>query len=161
MKRRKFFGLLGKATAVLTITPAIIASSFKSEEEVIEMVANQEREVLQTIFKPVLESQSNFYVSLYKSKPYKGEDNEADYKGYSRVAVPRNNKGWAINDNTVTNVNRISFPQCTGGECTIEWCAIKDKDGNNIYEMPITASLYVSSGIVPEFAPGTLDISED
>lgn len=110
---------------------------------------------------------TNLYVSLHTADP--GESgsqttSEASYTGYARVAVARTSGGWTVTDNSVTNAAAITFPQCTGGSNTISHFAVgtgSSGAGKILYKGALTASLAVSNLIIPEFAPGTLTISED
>ena len=56
---------------------------------------------------------TNLYVSLHTADP--GETgnqstNEVNYTSYARVAVARTSGGWAVTNNSVSNVNAIAFP---------------------------------------------------
>ena len=110
---------------------------------------------------------TNLYVSLHTADVGEAGDQtatEANYTGYARVAVARSNTGWTVTDNSVTNAAAITFPQCTGGTNTISHFAVGTAStgaGKVLYKGALTASLAVSNLIIPEFAPGTLTISED
>lgn len=110
---------------------------------------------------------TNLYVSLHTADVGEAGDqtsNEANYTGYARVAVARTNAGWTVTDNSVTNAAAITFPQCTGGTNTISHFAVGTAStgaGKVLYKGALTASLAVSNLIIPEFATGTMTISED
>lgn len=110
---------------------------------------------------------TNLYVSLHTADPGEAGDqttSEASYTGYARVAVARTSGGWTVTNNSVTNAAAITFPQCTGGSNTISHFAVgtgSSGAGKILYKGALTASLAVSNLIIPEFAVGTLTISED
>jgi len=110
---------------------------------------------------------TNLYVSLHTDDVGEAGNqtaNEATYTGYARVAVARSNAGWTVTDNSVTNAAAITFPQCTAGTNTISHFAVGTAStgaGKVLYKGALTASLAVSNLIIPEFATGTMTISED
>ncbi len=166
MKRRKFFGLLGKATAVLTITPAIIAEAYNSEDEIKKMIdGNFEEDLLDVLFhnQPITAPQGSIYVQLLKTNPeIEGGVEEVNYKGYVQggVEVPRTREGWTISANRVTNTNRISFGACTGRESKIGWFRLCDHKGDMIYQGRLNRDLPIIVGETPEFSPGGIEIIE-
>jgi hypothetical protein len=110
---------------------------------------------------------TNLYVSLHTADPGEAGDqssSEATYTGYARVAVARSGSGWTVTTNSVTNAAAITFPQCTGGSNTITHFAVgtaSSSTGKVLYKGALTASLAVSNLIIPEFAAGTLTVTED
>lgn len=57
-------------------------------------------------------------IALHKSDPgIDGlqTDNEADYAGYVRIAVPRSAGGWNVSGQAVSPVDNIDFATMTGG----------------------------------------------
>jgi len=110
---------------------------------------------------------TTLHVSLHTADPGEaGAQNtsEASYTGYARVSVARTSGGWTVTNNSVTNAAAITFPQCTGGSNTISHFAVgtgSSGAGKILYKGELTASLAVSNLIIPEFAAGTLTISEE
>lgn len=110
---------------------------------------------------------TNLYVSLHTGDPGEAGDqttSEATYTSYARVAVERSGTGWTVSGNTATNAALVQFPQCSGGTNTITHVGVgtlTSGGGKLLYKGALDASLSVSSGIQPQFAPGALDISED
>jgi len=87
---------------------------------------------------------------------------EAAYTGYGRVAVARSSGGWTITGSaptTAENAAAITFGACTGGSETETYCVI-GRDSSGAGEVitwgALTASLAVSNGITPSFAPDAL-----
>ncbi len=167
MKRRAFFGLLGKATAVLTITPTIIAEAYNSEDDIKKMIEGDFEEELREILfhnQPITSPQGSIYVQLLKRNP-EAEDGveEVNYKGYVQggVEVPRTREGWTVSANRITNTNRISFGACTGGESKIKWFRLCDSNGEMIYQGRLNADLPIKIGETPEFSAGGIEIIED
>lgn len=109
----------------------------------------------------------SLHVSLHTSDPGEAgnqQTNESAYTSYARVAVARSGSGWTVTGNAVANAALVQFPQCTGGSETITHFAVgtaSSGTGKVLYKGALSASLAVSSGIQPQFAPGDLDITED
>ena len=109
----------------------------------------------------------NLYVSLHTADPGEGGDqttSEATYTSYARVAVARSGSGWTVTGNQAENANLVQFPQCTGGSNTLTYVGVGTAStlaGKLLYSGALTASLAVSSGIQPQFAAGSLVVSED
>lgn len=110
---------------------------------------------------------TNLYVSLHTADPGEAGDqttSEATYTGYARVAVARTSGGWTVTANAVENAAAITFGQCTAGTNTITHFAVgtaASSTGKVLYKGALTSSLAVSTNVIPEFAIGALDISED
>lgn len=110
---------------------------------------------------------TNLYVSLHTADVGETGDqttSEATYTGYARVAVARTSGGWTVTANAVENAAAITFGQCTAGSNTITHFAVgtaASSTGKVLYKGALTSSLAVSTNVIPEFAIGALDISED
>lgn len=110
---------------------------------------------------------TNLYVSLHTADPGEAgtqDSSEATYTGYARVAVPRSGSGWTVVDNGADNAAAITFGECTGGSNTITHFAVgvaASGASKILYKGALTASLNVSAGIIPQFAIGALDVTED
>jgi hypothetical protein len=110
---------------------------------------------------------TSLYVSLHTADPGEAGSqttSEATYTGYARVGVARTSGGWTVTNNSVTNTAAITFPQCTGGTNTITHFAVgtaSSSTGKVLYKGALTASLAVSNLIIPEFATGTLTVTEE
>jgi len=113
-----------------------------------------------------LESSSvngNVYICLLKADP--GEegsiDNEADYTGYSRVAIDRGDAGWIEANGRAYNKEVISFPVCTGGANDIKWFGVcKTSTGDDMmWYGELSSTLYISAGVRPQYNIGQLAIS--
>jgi hypothetical protein len=110
---------------------------------------------------------TDLYVSLHTADP--GETgtqdaSEATYTGYARVAVARTTGGWTVLNNAVDNTAAITFGECTAGTNTITHFAVGVASTGAtkiLYKGALTASLNVSAGIIPQFAIGALDVTED
>lgn len=110
---------------------------------------------------------TNLYVSLHTADVGETGDqttSEATYTGYARVAVARTSGGWTVAANAVDNAAAITFGQCTAGTNTITHFAVgtaASSTGKVLYKGALTSSLAVSTNVIPEFAIGALDISEE
>ena|SRR3990167_104286 len=111
---------------------------------------------------------TDLYLSLHTADPGEAGDqttNEAAYTGYARVAVARSAGGWTVSTNTVTNAGVITFGEKTaGGDITVTHFAVgtaSSAAGKVLYSGALTASLLISNGVIPQFAAGDLDGSED
>ena len=112
---------------------------------------------------------ANLFVALHTADPGETGDqstNEATYTGYARVAVARSSSGWTksgASPTQVANAAQISFPQCTAGSNTITHASVGVAVSGAtkiLYSGALTASLAVSAGITPDFAPGSLVFRE-
>lgn len=110
------------------------------------------------------------YISLHTADP--GETgtqttSEATYTSYARISVSRvsGGAGWVITGTTsITNNGNINFATCTGGSNTITHFGVglsSSGAGTLLLSGALTASLAVSNGITPFFAPGTLVVTAD
>lgn len=106
----------------------------------------------------------SLYIALFTAAPSNSTaGTEATYTGYARKAVARSSGGWTRSSTTLHNTAAITFDACTGGTNTITSFAIMTaaSAGDMLYWGTLTSNLSVSSGIIPEFAIGDLDITED
>lgn len=105
------------------------------------------------------------YVSLHTADP--GETgnqstSETAYTNYARVAVARSTTGWTVAAGVCDNDAAIIYPQCGATGSTITNFGIgSDPSGTGNLWLKGAASLTVSNGITPQFAPGALDITLD
>lgn len=108
----------------------------------------------------------SLYVSLHTADPGEaGAQNtsEATYTSYARVAVARSSGGWTVSADAASNAAAVTFPACTGGSNTITHFGVGTASsgaGVLLYKGALSASLAVSNGITPSFAPSDLDITE-
>lgn len=118
---------------------------------------------------------ADLYISLCTGDPTDACDqrgltsapNECDYTGYARKAVTRNGTNWDLSSGgvAVTNLTVIQFDPCTGGTNQATHFVIGTTAGTGagraLYHGELSgAGLAISDGITPEFAIGTLSISE-
>ncbi len=86
---------------------------------------------------------------------------ECAYGSYAPVAIARG-AGFTISGNQVQNAALVQFPSCTGGsEVATHWSLTPAGSTTIIHKGSLTASLSISSGIQPQFAPNSLTITED
>lgn len=107
----------------------------------------------------------NFYISLHTAIPDETgtqATSEANYEGYERVAVARSGSGWSVSGDTLSNAAAISFDPCTNGNNVITHFGIgSDLNGAGhlfIYGT-LTTPLTVTTGVVPSFGIGTLQVT--
>lgn len=105
------------------------------------------------------------YLALFTADP--GETAslaaEATYTGYARVALTKAS-AWTGTASPYTNTNLIQFGACTAGSSAITHFAVVDTASGAVNMMisgALSATLNVSAGIQPQFAPGALSISAD
>lgn len=109
----------------------------------------------------------SFYISLHTADPGEAGNqttNETNYTNYSRVAVTRDNTSWTRAASTISNLSKITFPQCTGGSSIITHFGIgtsSTSTGNLLMKGALSASISVSNNIQPEFVAGALTASVD
>lgn len=109
----------------------------------------------------------SLFVSLHTADPGEVGDqttSEANYTDYARVAVARSSAGWTVTNGVGDNDNAIAFPAAGGGLSTVTHFGLGSAlsaAGSRDLNGALAASLAVSAGITPSFAPGALDISLD
>lgn len=109
----------------------------------------------------------NFYISLHTSDP--GETgnqstNEVSYTGYGRVAVARSSGGFTITGGNCANTAAVTFGECTAGSATAAYFGIGTAatgSGNLIASGQLTQSLNITTGVIPKFNAGDLDINAE
>jgi hypothetical protein len=110
---------------------------------------------------------TNLYLSLHTADPGVGGSqttNETSYTNYARIAIARTTSGWDIPSGGATaNAALAQFAQCGASGATLTHVAIgtgASGTGLVLYAGALTSSLAVANGIQPQFAAGSLDISE-
>lgn len=114
---------------------------------------------------PAYRTGATQYLALFTADP--GETAslaaEASYTGYARVALTKAT-AWTGTSSPFTNANLIQFGACTAGTNALTHFAVVDTASGAVDMMisgALSATLNVSSGIQPQFAPGALSISAD
>ena len=110
---------------------------------------------------------TNVYVALHTADLTAGTNsqaqNETAYTNYARQAVARST-GWdAASGGATANDATISFPQCgvTGATLTHVSTGVASSGATAVWHYgALNSSLAVSSGITPQFAAGTLTVTE-
>ena len=109
----------------------------------------------------------SLYIALHTADP--GEagtaaTSESAYGSYARQAVARSGAGWTVTANEAENAALIQLPECSSGSETITHVSITTAVSGTskiLYSGALSASRSVSSGIQPQFAAGSLVVSED
>ena len=114
---------------------------------------------------PAYRASATQYLALFKADP--GETAslaaEADYTGYARVALTKASS-WTGTSSPFTNTNLIQFGACTAGTSACTHFAVVDTASGAVSMMisgALSATLNVSAGIQPQFAPSSLSISAE
>jgi len=108
----------------------------------------------------------SLYVALFTADPGEAGSatNECTYTGYARVAVARTSGGWTISGDTVSNTAAVTFGECTAGSETASHVGICKEDvettADLIFYGALDSSLAISTGIIPEFIAGAIDVTE-
>ena len=105
------------------------------------------------------------YLALFTADPTETGSlaNEATYTGYARVALTKAS-AWTGTSSPFTNTNLIQFGACTAGSNAITHFAVVDTASGVVNMMisgALSATLNVSAGIQPQFAPSSLSIAAD
>lgn len=109
----------------------------------------------------------NLFVALHSSDPGGGgsqDANEISYTGYARVALSRDAAGWTVVGSTVSNTLQIQFGTCTAGSVTATHVSIgtlASGAGQILYSGLLNSPLNISPNVVPIFALGALQVTED
>lgn len=88
---------------------------------------------------------------------------EATYTGYARVAITKAT-AWTDGGSSFTNANLVQFGACSAGTNALTHFAVVDTASGAVAQMisgALAATLNVSSGIQPQFAPGALTVTAD
>lgn len=114
---------------------------------------------------PSYRAGSSQYLALFTADP--GESAslaaEANYTGYARVALTKSSS-WTGTASPFSNTNLIQFGACSAGTNAITHFAVVDTASGAVAMMisgALSATLNVSAGIQPQFAPAALTISAD
>lgn len=106
------------------------------------------------------------YLALFTADPGEAASLAAEattYTGYARVALTKATS-WTGTSSPFTNTNLIQFGACSAGSAAITHFAVVDTASGAVNMMisgALSATLNVSAGIQPQFAPGALSISAE
>jgi len=105
------------------------------------------------------------YLALFTADPTESASlaAEATYTGYARVALTKAT-AWTGTSSPFTNAALIQFGACSAGTNALTHFAVVDTASGAVNMMisgALSATLNVSSGIQPQFAPGALSISAE
>ena len=110
---------------------------------------------------------TDLYLSLHTATPGVGNNqttNETAYTNYVRIAVARTTGGWdAPSSGATANAALAQFAQCGASGATLTHVAIGTASsgaGTVLYAGALSSSLAVANGIQPQFAAGSLDVTE-
>jgi hypothetical protein len=112
---------------------------------------------------------TQLFVALHTASPEAGDQttNEISYTGYGRQAVNRNNstKKWTLTLASAVNADAITFGEDTLGSGIVATHfsvgTLTSGAGKVLYCGQLTAPLTINPGIIPSFAAGVLNITED
>ena len=128
-----------------------------------------EHDVLAAFLKgvsPAWMANPNVYVALHTADPGEAGDqstSEAAYTNYARQPLVRAT-AWNDGGSTFTNANLVQFPQCGASGATITHVSVGELAsgaGQIFYSGSLNSPLTVANLIQPQFAAGSLSISED
>lgn len=106
------------------------------------------------------------YLALFTADPGESASLAAEattYTGYARVALTKAT-AWTGTSSPFTNANLIQFGACSAGSAAVTHFAVVDTASGAVNMMisgALSATLNVSAGIQPQFAPGSLSISAE
>lgn len=115
---------------------------------------------------PAWRASASQYLALYTSDPGDAgtaTTNEATYGSYARVSLTKET-AWTDGGSTFTNAELIQFPTCSSGANTITHFGVVTTSsgaGQIIYSGELSSPLGVSLNIQPQFAAGSLSVTED
>ena len=102
---------------------------------------------------------ASVFVSLHTADPGATGASETTYTGYARIEVTT---GFAVAvSKTTDNDAAITFGENTGGAQTVTHAGMFDAvtAGNFLIGGALTASRNITTGGIPEFAAGDLDVT--
>ena len=110
---------------------------------------------------------NNLYLALHSTDPGVGGSqttNELSYIGYGRRAVQRNSTGWDEPSGGFTQNSELEqFDECASGTGSAAYVSIGTHPtgaGKVLYSGPLGATRSISAGIQPQFAAGSLTVTE-
>lgn len=114
---------------------------------------------------PAYRADATQYLALFTADPTDTASlaAEANYTGYARVALTKAS-AWTGTASPFTNTNLIQFGACTAGTNALTHFAVVDTASGAVDMMisgALSATLNVSNGIQPQFAPASLSISAE
>ena len=114
---------------------------------------------------PAYRAGATQYLALFTADPTDTASlaAEANYTGYARVALTKAS-AWTGTASPFTNTNLIQFGSCTAGTNALTHFAVVDTASGAVAMMisgALSATLNVSNGIQPQFAPASLSISAE
>ncbi len=114
---------------------------------------------------PAYRAGATQYLALFTADPTDTASlaAEANYTGYARVALTKAS-AWTGTASPFTNTNLIQFGACTAGTNALTHFAVVDTASGAVAMMisgALSATLNVSNGIQPQFAPASLSISAE
>lgn len=114
---------------------------------------------------PAYRADATQYLALFTADPTDTASlaAEANYTGYARVALTKES-AWTGTASPFTNTNLIQFGACTAGTNALTHFAVVDTASGDVAMMisgALSATLNVSNGIQPQFAPASLSISAE
>ena len=114
---------------------------------------------------PAYRAGATQYLALFTADPTDTASlaAEANYTGYARVALTKAS-AWTGTASPFTNANLIQFGACTAGSNALTHFAVVDTASGAVAMMisgALSATLNVSNGIQPQFAPASLSISAE
>lgn len=135
-----------------------------------------ETDLLDLIFKKTLPAylgtlnttgDADFYLALFTADPTEGGllVAEADYGDYARIAVVRTAGGWTVSGNQASNTALVQFIKSTATGADVKFvgiCSGATKNaGTLLISLQLTTDTPTTTGIQPQFDPGTLVFSLD
>jgi hypothetical protein len=105
------------------------------------------------------------YISAHTADPAVGgsqNTSEANYTGYSRVAVARTSAGWTINGSNVKNAADILLPEATAGSSNVVFFGIGTAPsgaGKLLFKIPASQTYAVTAGVALKIAAGVIDVT--
>ena len=114
---------------------------------------------------PAYRADATQYLALFTADPTDTASlaAEANYTGYARVALTKAS-AWTGTASPFTNTNLIQFGACTAGTNALTHFAVVDTASGAVAMMisgALSATLNVSNGIQPQFAPASISISAE
>ncbi len=109
---------------------------------------------------------TNLYFALHTADPGEAGSqttSECAYTSYARVAVPRSSLGFTVTANSVSPLNDVDFPTCTGGSETATFFSIGTAvsgAGKILYSGSLSPTIAISNTVPPIVTKNTT-VTED
>jgi hypothetical protein len=110
---------------------------------------------------------ASFYLALFTADPTEAGvlTAEANYGDYARIAVARTAGGWTVSGNQAINTALVQFIKSTSTDVDVKYVGVMSGAtkslGTMLISLKLTTDTPTTTGIQPQFDPGSLVFTVD